>query len=142
MFTRSTQSEASVVVAGDVARLRNVVVILAAGTPRGWGAGTLIASPYRRFVAPVIHTRQGSALPSMLPAQNRCMGIRYYADAFDSDQTGKSLADPLTVIGSDQLADAYGFEPGFRQGVTLFRQSLPERDFNVTHPAKPEAQFL
>lgn len=64
----------------------------------------------------------------MRPVQNRRMGIRYYAYAFDSDQTGKALADPLTVIGSDPLADAYGLEPGFRQGVTDFRQSLPERD--------------
>ena len=56
------------------------------------------------------------------------MGIRYYAYAFDNDQTEEALADPLTVIGSDPLADALGFEPGFTQGVTDFRQSLPERD--------------
>ena len=56
------------------------------------------------------------------------MGIRYYAYAVDSEQTGKALADPLTVVGSDPLADAFGLEPGFTQGVTDFRQSLPERD--------------
>lgn len=64
----------------------------------------------------------------VLSPQNRRMGIRYYAYAFNSDQTGKALADPLTVVGADPLADAWGLEPGFRQGVTDFRQSLPERD--------------
>jgi hypothetical protein len=78
----------------------------------------------------------------MLPAQNRRMGIRYYAYAFDSDQTGRALADPLTVIGSDPLADAYGLEPGFRQGVTDFRQSLPERDFLYLDKAWPYLQRL
>jgi hypothetical protein len=78
----------------------------------------------------------------MLPAQNRRMGIRYYAYAFDSDQTGRALADPLTVIGSDPLADAYGLEPGFRQGVTDFRQSLPEREFLYLDKAWPYLQRL
>ncbi|MFM9432362.1 hypothetical protein ACFDR8_003279 [Arthrobacter sp. MP_2.3] len=64
----------------------------------------------------------------MLP-QNRPVGTRYYAYAFDSDQTGKALADPFTVIRSDPYADACGLEPGFTLGVTGFRQSLPERDF-------------
>ncbi|MCZ2404501.1 hypothetical protein IV498_15270 [Paenarthrobacter sp. Z7-10] len=57
------------------------------------------------------------------------MGIRYYAYAFDSDQTEKALVDPHTVIGFDPFADALGLEPGFAQGVTDFRQSLPERGF-------------
>ena len=78
----------------------------------------------------------------MRPAQNRGMGIRYYAYAFDSDQTGKALADPFTVIGSDPLADAYGLEPGFRQGVTDFRQSLPERDLLYLDKAWPYLQRL
>lgn len=78
----------------------------------------------------------------MRPAQNRGMGIRYYAYAFDSDQTGEALADPLTVIGSDPLADAYGLEPGFRQGVTDFRQSLPERDLLYLDKAWPYLQRL
>src|SRR5690606_16864602 len=90
----------------------------------------------------VIHTRKDSDLRSVLPAQNRRMGIRYYAYAFDSDQTGKALADPLTVIGSDPLADAYGLEPGFRQGVTDFRQSLPERDLLYLDKAWPYLQRL
>lgn len=70
------------------------------------------------------------------------MGIRYYAYAFDSDQTGEALADPLTVIGSDPLADAYGLKPGFRQGRTDFRQSLPERDFLYLDKAWPYLQLL
>ncbi|KUM32781.1 DUF1877 family protein [Arthrobacter sp. EPSL27] len=70
------------------------------------------------------------------------MGIRYYAYAFDSDQTGKALADPLTVIGSDPLADAWGLEPGFTEGVTDFRQSLPERDLLYLDKAWPYLQRL
>ncbi|MCW2134450.1 hypothetical protein [Arthrobacter sp. VKM Ac-2550] len=70
------------------------------------------------------------------------MGIRYYAYAFDSDQTEKALADPLTVIGSDPLADALGLEPGFTHGVTDFRQPLPERDFLYLDEAWPHLQWL
>jgi len=70
------------------------------------------------------------------------MGIRYYAYAFDSDKTGKALADPLTVIGSDPLADACGLEPGFTQGVTDFRQSLPEHDLLYLDKAWPYLQRL
>ncbi|MCB5273282.1 hypothetical protein BJG92_00801 [Arthrobacter sp. SO5] len=72
---------------------------------------------------------QADGLLSEVLPQNRRVGIRYYAYAFDSDQTGKALADPFTVIGSDPYADACGLEPGFPMGVTDFRQSLPERDF-------------
>ena len=68
------------------------------------------------------------------------MGIRYYAYAFDSDQTGNALADPLTVIGSDPLADVLGLEPGFTQGFTDFRQSLPERDLLYLDKAWPYLQ--
>ncbi|MHA7272175.1 hypothetical protein ACX80Z_01960 [Arthrobacter sp. TMT4-20] len=56
------------------------------------------------------------------------MGIRYYAYAFDSEQTERALSDPLTVIGSDPLADVLGLEEGFTQGSTDFRRSVPERD--------------
>jgi len=93
-------------------------------------------------VASVVHTWQVSGLRSVLPVQNRRMGIRYYAYAFDSDQTRKALADPLTVIGSDPLADACGLEPGFTQGVTDFRQSLPERDLLYLDKAWPYLQWL
>ncbi|WP_028279058.1 hypothetical protein [Arthrobacter sp. H5] len=70
------------------------------------------------------------------------MGIRYYAYAFDNDQTEEALADPLTVIGSDPLADALGLEPGFTQGVTDFRQSLTGRDLLYLDKAWPYLQRL
>ncbi|MGP4031461.1 hypothetical protein [Pseudarthrobacter sp. 1C304] len=70
------------------------------------------------------------------------MGIRYYAYAFDSDQTVQALADPLTVIGADPLADAWGLEPGSTEGVTDFRQSLPERDLLYLDKAWPYLQRL
>lgn len=70
------------------------------------------------------------------------MGIRYYAYAFNSDQTEKALADPLTVIGSDPLADSLGLEPGFTVGVTDFKQSLPERDFLYLDKAWSQLQRI
>jgi hypothetical protein len=70
------------------------------------------------------------------------MGIRYYAYAFDSDQAVQALADPLTVIGFDPLADAWGLEPGSSEGVTDFRQSLPERDLLYLDKAWPYLQRL
>jgi hypothetical protein len=39
------------------------------------------------------------------------MGIRYYAYAFEKDQTDQALANPRAFIASDPLADACGFEP-------------------------------
>ncbi len=70
------------------------------------------------------------------------MGIRYYAYAFDNNQTEEALADPLTVIGSDPLADAWGLESGFKQGVTYFGQSLAERDLLYLDKAWPFLQRL
>lgn len=69
------------------------------------------------------------------------MGIRYYAYAFDSEQTENALADPLSVIGSDPLADAWGLEPGSSGGVTD-RQSVPERDLLYLDKAWPYLQGL
>lgn len=56
------------------------------------------------------------------------MGIRYYAYAFDKEQTDQALADPRAFIASDPLADAWGFEPHARTGVVTFEQSVPKRD--------------
>lgn len=56
------------------------------------------------------------------------MGIGYYAYALDSEQTKRALSDPLTVIGSDPLADVLGLDGGFTDGFPAFRQSVPERD--------------
>jgi hypothetical protein len=82
------------------------------------------------------------SLRSELPSQNRRMGIRYYAYAFDADQAGEALAAPLTVIGSDPLADALGLERGFMIGFTDFRQSMPERDFLYLDKAWPHLQRI
>lgn len=70
------------------------------------------------------------------------MGIRYYAYAFSGDQTDKVLADPLTVIGPDPLADALGLEPGFTVGVTGLKQSQPERDFLYLDKAWSQLQRI
>lgn len=70
------------------------------------------------------------------------MGIRYYAYAFDRDLTQQALADPRSVIGRDPLADAWGLEPGFTEGVTDFRPSLPERDMVCLDKAWPQLQRL
>jgi hypothetical protein len=56
------------------------------------------------------------------------MGIRYYAYAFDKDQTDQALVDPKAFIGRDPLADAWGFEPGARVATVSFEQAVPERD--------------
>lgn len=90
----------------------------------------------------VIHRRQDIGHRSILLAQNRHLGVRYYAYAFDSDQTEQALADPLMVIGPDPLAYTLGLEPGFTHGVTGFRQSLPERDFLYLDKAWPHLQRL
>lgn len=70
------------------------------------------------------------------------MGIRYYAYAFDSHQTARALANPLTVLRSDPLAHALGLEPDFTEGVSHLRQSLPERDFLYLDKAWPYLQLL
>lgn len=70
------------------------------------------------------------------------MGIRYYAYAFDRDLTEQALADPRSMIGSDPLADAWGLEPGFTEGVTDFRPSLSERDMVCLDKAWPQLQRL
>lgn len=77
------------------------------------------------------------------------MGIRYYAYAFDPKVTERALADPRSVIGADPLADAWGLEPGFTEGVTNFEQSTPEHSLlyldkawshlqRITEPPAPE----
>lgn len=56
------------------------------------------------------------------------MGIRYYAYAFDADMTAFALADPLSVISDDPLADAWGMPHGAQQAVTNFVQSVPRTE--------------
>ncbi|MFI2563097.1 hypothetical protein [Paenarthrobacter sp. NPDC018779] len=68
------------------------------------------------------------------------MGIRYYAFAFDGDMTDRVLADPRSVMSSDPLADAWGFEPGAEVGFPTFEQSIPERDMLYLDKAWRELQ--
>lgn len=79
------------------------------------------------------------------------MGIRYYAYAFDADQTRAALADPRAFISSDPLADAWGMEPHVQYGLATFEQRTPKRDLlyldkawsslqALTRPASPSAR--
>lgn len=80
------------------------------------------------FRDPVIHSLKMVPAFGVGLADDPCMGIRYYAYAFDKHLTGAALADPYSVIGVDPLADAWGLPPGFTSGVTDFTPSVPERD--------------
>ncbi|MET3204521.1 MULTISPECIES: DUF1877 family protein [unclassified Arthrobacter] len=77
------------------------------------------------------------------------MGIRYYAYAFDDNVTDQALADPLSVLSDDPLADAWGFEHGAMISTPTFEQAVPERDMLyldkvwrqvqcLTAPAEPD----
>lgn len=77
------------------------------------------------------------------------MGIRYYAYAFDRDQTDQALKDPRTFIADDPLADAWGFQPHARAAFATFKQAVPEKDMLyldkawrylqlITGPASPK----
>lgn len=79
------------------------------------------------------------------------MGIRYYAYAFDGDQTESALAEPRSFIGADPLADAFGLPPGFTEGYTDFEQGPPEAEMlyldkvwnnlqRMTKPSRPDGQ--
>lgn len=56
------------------------------------------------------------------------MGIRYYAYAFNADQTEAALADPNLFLSADPLADAWGFPHGAVEAVTNFEQSVPKSE--------------
>lgn len=70
------------------------------------------------------------------------MGIRYYAYAFDADMTAFALADPLSVISDDPLADAWGMPHGAQQAVTNFVQSVPKTDMLYLDKAWSSMQAL
>jgi hypothetical protein len=53
------------------------------------------------------------------------MGIRYYAYAFNPDQTEEAFAEPRNFLSRDPLADAWGLEPGAQISYTTFEQSVP-----------------
>ncbi|KRE35779.1 hypothetical protein ASG73_13860 [Janibacter sp. Soil728] len=70
------------------------------------------------------------------------MGIRYYAYAFDHDQTEQALADPCTVLSADPLADAWGAPHGFTCATPSFQQSVPHRDMLYLDKAWGHLQAL
>lgn len=87
------------------------------------------------------------------------MGIRYYAYAFNSDQTEVALADPERLLSADPLADAWGFPRGAVRAVTNFEQSVPKSEMlyldkawsglqritastNRNDPARPAARMF
>ncbi|MGO1638116.1 hypothetical protein [Ancrocorticia populi] len=71
------------------------------------------------------------------------MGIRYYAYAFDPDMYEEAKANPERFIGSDPLADAWGFEPGATGAIQpSFQQALPKEDFLYLDKAWQELQAI
>ncbi len=77
------------------------------------------------------------------------MGIRYYAYAFDADMTELALADPMSFISDDPLADAWGMPHGAQVAVTNFVQSTSKTDMlyldkawssmqRISAPSRPE----
>jgi len=52
------------------------------------------------------------------------MGIRYYAYAFDGKLTEQVLADPLSFLSDDPLADAWGSEHGATISTPTFGQTV------------------
>lgn len=70
------------------------------------------------------------------------MGIRYYAYAFGNDQTEAALANPRAFIGSDPLADAWGFEPHAMVATATLVQAVPEQDLLYLDKAWRHLQAL
>lgn len=70
------------------------------------------------------------------------MGIRYYAYAFDAKMTGMALADPLSFIGDDPLADAWGLPHDARFAATDFVQSVSKTDMLYLDKVWPSLQEL
>ena len=70
------------------------------------------------------------------------MGIRYYAYAFDADMTELALANPMSFIGDDPLADAWGMPHGAQVAVTNFVQSVSKTDMLYLDKAWSSMQAL
>ncbi|MDF1488020.1 hypothetical protein [Tessaracoccus caeni] len=77
------------------------------------------------------------------------MGIRYYAYAFDRNDTEQALANPRDFLSDDPLADAWGLPHGFTVAHGLYEQAVPKCDMLyldkawryfqlVTSPPSPE----
>lgn len=70
------------------------------------------------------------------------MGIRYYAYAFDADQTRQAIDDPRSILSSDPLADAWGMEPHAMSSIATFEQVSPKRDMLYLDKAWSAMQSL
>ncbi|QBF46852.1 DUF1877 family protein [Janibacter limosus] len=71
------------------------------------------------------------------------MGIRYYAFAFDRDQTEQALSDPDNIMSDDPLADAWGLVPRRAMASTITGvQTLPQRDMLYLDKAWRHLQVL
>jgi len=70
------------------------------------------------------------------------MGIRYYAYAFAGNLTDQALADPLSFLSDDPLADAWGFEQGATISTPTFEQAVPKRDMLYLDKAWRHLQCL
>lgn len=78
----------------------------------------------REFFTAAAHV----VLPGASFLEDRRMGIRYYAYAFDRENTEQAIADPYSILSDDPLADAWGLEPHVAVSYTTFEQSVPKRD--------------
>ena len=71
--------------------------------------------------------RQALPVPNAA-RESRFMGIRYYAYAFNSDQTEQAQSCPESMVSDDPFADAWGIEAGAEVGAVTSVQALPESD--------------
>lgn len=56
------------------------------------------------------------------------MGIRYYAYAFEAEDTERAIQDPRSMMACDPLGDAWGIVPGGHGDIATLKQHTPERD--------------
>lgn len=70
------------------------------------------------------------------------MGIRYYAYAFDAENTQAVLSDPRSYISQDPFADAVGLPHGFTMGTTDFQQGPAEEDMLYLDKAWRNLQMM
>ncbi len=70
------------------------------------------------------------------------MGIRYYAYAFDAELAQQAIDDPISILSSDPLADAWGMEPHASVSVTTFEQTSPKSDLLYLDKAWSALQSL
>lgn len=56
------------------------------------------------------------------------MGIRYYAYAFEAEDTERAIQDPRAMMARDPLSDVWGIVSGRRGDVATLKQHTPERN--------------